>query len=203
MPKSLKDLPPAVVSLIFAVLGLAVAGIAAYFWVWPLGQARDDLQKKVDALKAEIQKYQAVEQQRQEYLVRIAALQKKLDELRTIVPDEQSTDQFVRMVYNAATGTGINLRTFVAQPQVQRDFYAEMPFASRLDGTYYALLSFFDRLAHAQRLVSVAALSLGQPQGGGMGAYTVLSSETVGANCVFITYYNRPQAAPAPPPAKK
>ena len=42
MPKSLKDLPPAVVSLIFAVLGLAVAGIAAYFWVWPLGQARDD-----------------------------------------------------------------------------------------------------------------------------------------------------------------
>jgi type IV pilus assembly protein PilO len=203
MPKSLKDLPPAVVSLLFAFGGLLLAGVAAYFWVWPLNKTRVDLQRSVDALKAEIQRYQAVEQQRQEYLVRIAALQKKLDQLRMIVPDEQMTDQFVRMAYNASTGTGVNLRTFVAQPQVPRDFYVEMPYATRLDGTYYAMLSFFDKLAHAPRLVSVTNLALGQPQGGGMGAYTVHSSETVGANCVLVTYYNRPQPQPAAAPPKK
>ena len=45
----------------------------------------------------------------------------------------------------------------------------EMPFTVRLDGTYYSLLNFFDRLAHEQRIMSVSGLSLGTPEGGGMG----------------------------------
>ena len=36
-------------------------------------------------------------------------------------------------------------------------------------------------------------LTLGGPEGGGMGSYKVSPEETVGANCVITTYYNRPQ----------
>jgi len=43
---------------------------------------------------------------------------------------------------------------------------------------------------------------LGGPAGGGLGKYTVLPSETVGANCVVTTYFNRPES-PAQPKKKK
>ena len=36
-----------------------------------------------------------------------------------------------------------------------------------------------------------------------MGAYKISSTETVGANCVLSTYYNKPLTALAPPPKKK
>jgi hypothetical protein len=76
-----------------------------------------------------------------------------------------------------------------------------MPFTVRLDGSYFTLLAFFDRLSHEQRIVSVTGLALGGPSGGGMGKYTIHPSETVGASCMVITYYNRP--VPSAPPKKK
>ena len=39
-------------------------------------------------------------------------------------------------------------------------------------------------------------------EGGGMGSYKVSPAETVGANCILTTYYNKPLSA-APPPKKR
>jgi type IV pilus assembly protein PilO len=208
MAKSFSELPSNVQAAILAALAVGLAAAFFFFgipgvWepaVWDLRARRDSLKAELDRLVAENQKNQAVERERTELLNRIAQLEKQLDTLRTIVPDEQATDEFVKMVFNTAVGAGINLRTFVAQPLVQRDFYVEMPFNIRLDGTYWAMLNFFDRLARQQRIVSVTNLTLGAPQGGGMGRYTVSPGETVGANCTVVTYFNRPAPPPQPAP---
>ncbi len=199
MAKSFNELPALVQGVIFAAVAVIVAGAVFYLYVWPLSAQRTSLEVKVKTLQAENEKNRAVERERTELLNRVAQLAKQLETLRTIVPDEPATDQFVKMVYDTASGSTTHLRSFVAQPVVARDFYVEMPFSIRIDGTYYAMLNFFDRLARQQRIVSVTGLSLGPPVGGGQGRYTILPSETVGANCVVTTFFNRPQS-PAPPP---
>lgn len=191
-----------------AILIAVVAALSAGFFfygipgvvssVWSLSARKESLQKQVAVLKAENDKNEAFRQQQAEYLNRIRQLETQLETLRSIVPDEQATDEFMKMVFDAGAATDANIRTFLPKDLVARDFYMEMPFTLRLDGTYYALLNFFDRLAHEQRIVSVTGLSLGSPQGGGMGNYTVTGNETVGANCVVTTYFNKPQGA-APP----
>jgi len=93
-------------------------------------------------------------------------------------------------VFADAKASDVNIRTFVPQALVQKDIYTEMPFNLRLDGTYYGLLAFFNRLAHEPRVVSVSSLSLGSPAGGGMGAFKVDAGETVGANCVLTSYFS-------------
>jgi type IV pilus assembly protein PilO len=185
------------------VVAVALAAVTFWYFVLPLNDQRTRLDKDVTRLKAENDKNEAFRQQQMEYLNRIAQLEKQLETLRSIVPDEQATDEFMRSVFAEGLSSNVNIRTFVPKPQVVRDFYVEMPFSLRLDGTYYSLMNFFDRLAHEQRIVSVAGLSLGGPEGGGMGSYTVNSSETVGANCMLITYFNKPLAAAPPPPPKK
>ena len=180
-------------------VAVVLAGVVFYLYVLPLSAQRDRLSAQVKRLTAENQKNQAVERERTELLNRISQLEKQLATLRSIVPDEAATDQFVRMVYDTSRAATINLRSFVAQSPAAKEYYIELPFNVRIDGTYWAMRNFFERLARQDRIVSVSGLALGPPSGGGRGSFKILPSETVGANCVIKTFYNRP----APPPKKK
>jgi type IV pilus assembly protein PilO len=202
MAKSINDLPAPIQGLGLAALAAILAGLVFYFYVYPLNDQNATLQKQVTALKADNDKNEAFKQQQTEYVNRIKQLEGQLDTLRSIVPDNQDTDEFMKTVFADGEGTGTQIRTFIPGVPVAKENFMEMPFAVRLDGTYYSLVNFFDRLSHEQRIMSVSGLSLGGPEGGGMGAYKVSSSETVGANCVLTTYYNKPLTA-APPPKKK
>jgi type IV pilus assembly protein PilO len=200
MPKSFNDLPMPVQIAVFVLTAVVLAGAIFYFYDLPVRERRDSLRKEVDRLTAENKRNQIFERQRAEYLNRIGQLEKDLEKLRSIVPEEQATDDFLRMVFVEARAADVNIRTFIPQALAPKDIYTEMPFNLRLDGTYYGLLGFFERLAHEERIVSVSGLSLGSPQGGGMGSIKIHAGETVGANCVLTTYFTGVStAAPATP----
>jgi len=203
MAKTFNDLPASIQAVILVTVAVILAGGTFWYFVLPLNDQRNDLEKEVAKLKAENDKNEAFRQQQTEYLNRIKQLEGQLETLRSIVPDEQATDEFMRTVFADGLSTSTHIRSFLPKLPVVKDYYVEMPFAVRLDGTYYSLLNFFDRLAHEQRIMSVSGLSLGTPEGGGLGAYKVTSTETVGANCVLTTYYNKRLTAAAPPPKKK
>ena len=116
MPKSFSDLPPVVQVVVLGGAALVLAGGAFWYYVLPLSDQRDKLDKQVSSLHAQNVKNLAFEQERTEYLNRIAQLERQVETLRSIVPDEQATEQFMRMVAGTATAAGINVRTFVAQP---------------------------------------------------------------------------------------
>ncbi len=207
MAKKFNDLPGVVQAVILSGLAIAL-GVGYFFFGIPgvadpviaLRTKRDNLHAQVEKLKKENEQIQVLERQRAELLNRIEQLSKQLETLRTIVPDEQAADQFVKLVYDTARGSSIFLRNFVAAPLVQRDYFIEMPFTVRLDGVYYQMLEFFRQLASQQRIISVGGLALGAPGGGGQGVFKILPYETVGASCIIVTYFNRP--APPPAPAK-
>ena len=203
MAKSFNDIPAPLQGLIFVTVAVVLAGVTFWYFVLPMSDTKDALQKDVAKLKAENDKNEAFKQQQTEYLNRITQLESQLATLRSIVPDEQATDEFMRTVFADGLSANTQIRTFLPKPPLVKDFYVELPYQVRLDGTYYSLLNFFDRLAHEQRIMSVSGLSLGGPEGGGMGVYKVSPTETVGANCVLTTYYNKPLTAAAPPPIKK
>ena len=202
MPKNFNDLPVQVQIAVFVLIAVVLAGAIFYFYALPVEKRRESLQKQVDSLKAENRANQTFKEQRREYLNRIAQLEKQLEVVRSIVPEEPATDDFLRMVFADGRATEVNIRTFIPQALTPNDVYTEMPFDLRLDGTYYGLVSFFDRLTHEPRIVSVSGLSLGPPEGGGMGVVKIHAGETVGANCVLTTYFSRASTA-APSTAKK
>jgi type IV pilus assembly protein PilO len=196
MAKGFSDLPPLSQAIILVVIAVAGAGFVFWYYALPEVVQRDKLHTQWVRLKAENDKNEAFRQEQTEYLSRIQQLKQQLATLRSIVPDEPATDVFIKSVYDAGRSTDVFVRTFVSQPQVKKELYVEMPYRVHLDGTYYSLVSFFNRLAHEQRIVTVAGLSLGPPGGGGMGNYKVAPNETVGANCNIITYFNRPEQTP-------
>ena len=202
MARKLNDLSSGVQAAVLVVLALALSGFTFWYFALPESHQLDSLHQQVKKLRAENDRDEAFKREQTEYLNRIAQLSEQLKTLQSIVPDEPSTDVFVKSVYDTGAKSDVYIRTFISQPQVSKELYVEMPFRLHLDGTYYRLLQFFDRLAHDQRIVTVSNLTLGAPGGGGMGSYKVAPEETVGANCVITTYYNRP-AAESKGPGKK
>ena len=63
-----------------------------WYFVLPLNDKRESLDKEVTLLKAENDRNEAFRQQQTEYLNRIKQLESQLETLRSIVPDEQATD---------------------------------------------------------------------------------------------------------------
>ena len=194
MARKLSDFSPGAQAAVLVVVALVLAGITFWYFVLPKSSQLDTLKDQESRLRAQNDRNEAFKREQTEYLNRITQLTEQLKTLQSIVPDEPSTDVFVRSVYDTGAGSSVHIRTFIAQPQVRKELYVEMPFRLHLDGTYYRLVQFYDRLAHGQRIVTVSNLALNAPGGGGMGAYTVSGEETVGADCVITTYYNQPAA---------
>lgn len=201
MAKTFKDFPAGVQTIILVVAGVVIVAAVSYLYVYPLFAQKTQKQATLNTLKRENETNRAFEQKLADYKAQIKALQQQLETLQSIVPNEPAMDQFMKMMFADAGNTSIHIRTFIPRPVVAQKYYYEMPVQMRLDGTYWTLVNFFDRLSKEQRIVSVTSLNLGAPAGGGMGAYKVSKSETVGANCTVVTYYNRtsgPAAKPKP-----
>ncbi len=202
MAKGFGDLPASAQAGIVAALVVAGAAGAFYYLVWPLSAEITTHKQKAAALKAENDKNDVFRAQQVAYLRQIDELQKKLETLRTIVPDVAKTDEFITMVYDSGRSAGTWVRTFTAQAPVVHDFYVELPYAVHVDAAYYSLLRFFEGLSHAQRIASVTGLVLGGLKGPG-GAFNLSPDESVDASFTLTTYYNKPGAPPAPGAAPK
>ena len=190
---------------IFILIAAVFGGGVFYYYVFPMFGQRAALSADLDQLRGKNEEARVVEQQLAEYQNRIRQLQQQLRTLRTIVPDEQATDGFMRDLTRAGRSTGVSIRSMVVRPPVERQYHFEMPFELMLDGTHYAMRNFMDALARQRRLVNVRNLALTGIQGGGAGSgrgrFTYGPGESVGATCTVVTYFNRPGGGAAPPPA--
>ena len=143
----------------------------------------------------------------------LASLKQQLDIERRIVPDEKEVDNFMRMVSGEARKAGIEIRRYTAKPVSAKDFYTEVPFEVELDGPYYSMLGFFDRVSKLERIVNVNNLlvaSTRKPSDAkAKKTYQYAPNESVVATCLTTTYFSHdldpsPAAAAKPgQPAKK
>ena len=157
------------------------------------------------ALVAEVAKLQAVRQQHQEFRTRLQALRDQLERSKTFVPEEKQTANFMRVVQSSSTNARVSVRRLTARPVVYKEFYAEMPFEVEMDGGYYDLKEFFQRLGSTTRIVNVASVQLGGLEGRSS-KYDYAPGTTVGGSCTVTTYFTpSPEelAAAAPPAGRR
>jgi type IV pilus assembly protein PilO len=134
----------------------------------------------------------------------IYTLQQQLEIQKRIVPDEKEADQLIHVLQNTAQSAGIEIRRWTAKPSASREYYVEVPFDLELDGPYYSVLNFFDRVAHLERIINVSGLQLNTLKGesGAKRGYKYASQESVTGVCTATTYFSH-DAGPAPVAAKK
>lgn len=208
---SFRDLPAkAQMGIIFGV----VVALCAVFYFLVL---KDQMAKNEKDLKtaqdkeAEVKKLEPYQAKLEDLNRQIASLQLQLEIQKKIVPDEKEADKFLKMVQDTAAAAGIEIRRYAQESGNTKEFYTEVPFSLDLDGPYYSLLNFFERVGKLERIINIGNLKLStvkKPADAGVkGQYAYAPSESVVATCKAVTFFSHegPPPAPAKPgaPAKR
>jgi len=88
----------------------------------------------------------------------LANLKQQLEIEARIVPDDKQVDGFIEMMDNEAQKAGVELRRYAAKPVANKEYYSELPFDMEMDGPYYSMLNFFDRVGKLERIVNISGL---------------------------------------------
>lgn len=123
------------------------------------------------------------------------------------VPNEKLTDSFLRTLEANALAAQIGIREIVSQPVVfkgEGGLYAELPFNVTLDGPYYNLRDYFERIGATDRITNVSGLDLDALEDTSKD-YQYNPGSTVQGNVKVTTYYIPSEdelVANAPPAGK-
>jgi len=194
------------ITVVLVVVGVYVPGS-------PVSQERDEVDKAVRLraqLNQEVTQLQVYRQRYSELKSQMDALNKQLDTLKTIVPEEKETDEFIRLVQGAAAASNVQLRRLTSQAIVTKEYHYEMPFEVQADGPYFNILDFFGRLSRLSRIINVGDLVFADPaSGANKGAkYPVRPGTTVSGVFTATTFFTKPSdagataASPAKPAGK-
>jgi len=186
------------VALAIAVV-LVLAGL--YVPLSPVAQERSAYDSAVQVrtkLNQEVTQLQVYKQRYGELKQQMDALNKQLDTLKTIVPEEKEVDEFIRQVQGAASASNVQLRRLTSKPIVPKDFHYEMPFEAQADGPYFNVLDFFSRLSRLSRIINVGDLQFNDPASTKGAKYPMRPGETVSGVFTITTFFTKPaDTAPA------
>jgi type IV pilus assembly protein PilO len=201
MAISFKEFPWYIQALVFVALAILLIAAGLYVPGLPVATARAELStlhQQDSKLNQEVSALQVYERRYAEFQQEMSALNKQLDTLKTIVPEEKETDDFMRLLEGAAAASGVQVRRLTAMPVVLRDYHYDMPFTISVDGPYYNIVDFFSRLSRLSRIINVGDLKF-DGLGDNKSPYPVRPSTTVSGNCTITTFFTT--SATAAPPA--
>ena len=130
----------------------------------------------------------------------LAELKQQLEIEARIVPNEKQLDGFITLLDGEAQKAGIELRRYTSKPTVSKEYYTEVPFDIELDGPYYSMLNFFDRVGKLERIVNVSGLLVATTKTPSAAkakhTYNYAPNESVVATCTATTFFSH-DATPA------
>jgi type IV pilus assembly protein PilO len=153
--------------------------------------------------QAENAKLRPYEGQLRELNSQIDSLERQMERQREIVPDAKSADDFIRDMQGDALQAGVEIRSFTAKPVNVKQYYSEAPFDMEIDGPYFAVLNFFEKVGTMERIVNIDDLKMS-----GIGSkvsavtkrkYDYAPGESVLVACTAKTFFSHGSGTVAAP----
>jgi type IV pilus assembly protein PilO len=190
----ISEMPPKMqaIAAVAVVLGLSLVGYFLYYK--SIDDANRAAQQQLSAKLSENQNLRQYEPKLQEMNRQVAMLQEQLEIQKRIVPDEKEADQFMRLMQDTAMQSGIEVRRYTAKAVATKEFFTEAPFEVEIDGSYYNMLGFFERVAKLERIINVGTLKVATvkkpTEAGSKKQYQYAPGETVAATCTATTFFS-------------
>ncbi|HEA69654.1 MAG TPA: protein PilO [Desulfobacterales bacterium] len=107
------------------------------------------------------------------------------------LPDKREIPSLLTSVSRVGIDSGLEFLLFQPQPEVMKEFYAEIPVSIQVSGGYHNVALFFDRVARLPRIVNIKNIRMNQSKG----------SLKLTTTCTAVTY--RYVETPKKKPVKK
>ena len=187
------------------IVGVAVALAGAFYFLVLKGKIEENKQAReaLVAKQRQVEMLRPYEAKLADLNRTIVSLQMQIEIQKKIVPDVKAADQFMHLMQDTAGAAGIEVRRYLAETGSTKEFYTEVPFTIDIDGPYYAVLNFFEKVAKLERIINITGLQMStvkKPMDAKVKkSYQYAPGESVVASAKAITFYSHePKSEPAP-----
>lgn len=147
--------------LLICVGTLIVLGGAYYYLVYApkvsvLKAAREELkaqEQKLDIYKAKARSLKKFEE-------KMAQVQGEFNQAMKALPDKKELPSLLVGVSKAGGNAGLEFLLFQPEPEVNKEFYKEIPLSMTVSGSYSQVADFFFQVANLNRIVNIRDLSI-------------------------------------------
>jgi type IV pilus assembly protein PilO len=150
----------------------------------------ESLEGDLEKLKAKILKGKQAQAKLDELQRDIASLERKLADLKQILPTEPELGDLLKWIKALADQTNLELDVFNPMAPADQQFLKEQPIRMEVVGGYHQLGRFFDRVSKYQRIINVENVTVRQARGNDEGAFAA----TIKANFVAKTFIYRDES---------
>lgn len=204
-PKRIGSAPILVKLGVMLVVLLLIIGASWYF----------DWQDQLDRIQSETSKEEGLRKtflEKKAEAVNLPAYQKQLEDIEKQfgallkqLPGKSEMDALLTDINQAGLGRGLQFELFrPAGGETRRDFYAELPIAIKVTGSYHDMGAFASDISKLSRIVTLENVSL-SPAGaakGGAGA-SMLTMDAIAKTFRYLDESEVAAAKKAASPAKK
>ncbi len=178
---------------IFVFVAAVMYGGFWYFVTKPIRAETQTFNVEISDLLARNAQAQIASQRLNEFRAVYKARVEEYEELKALLPEQRELTMVLQSVQDRARNNGLVLTKFLPKEDVQQENYNGKKIEVSVTSSFASLRSFFDQLAHYQRIVSITNFQLNQVD-------KQSSSKTVDATFDLTAYYvsaEKLQKAPA------
>lgn len=160
---------PLAAKIVLIAFGCGLIGFGWYHFI-----TSGQIERLERAEQKEVELRQSFEQKQHKaanlegYRQQLAEMEESFGTMLRQLPDETEVASLLVDVSQTGLASGLEFELFQPSPEVNRDFYAELPIRVRVRGHYHAFATFISGLAALPRIVTVHDIEVGgaESQGG-------------------------------------
>lgn len=150
--------------LVLALLVLAIVLATYFFFVSPLEEKVDRLEKQVARLDTQLSKKRVIARNLSRFRVEVERLKQRLNEALTELPNEAEIPELLQKLAALVEQSDCEMEVFKPQREVPQGFYARIPVEMAITGNYHSIAVFFDKVSKLARIVNVTDIQLEKPK---------------------------------------
>jgi type IV pilus assembly protein PilO len=151
-------------SAILGVLVLLIVGAFVWFLWLPEYEKIGQMEAEVSRLEAEYIQKKQIADNLSKFKAEFAKLEVLLKEALTQLPNKKEIPSLLTNLATLAKDSGLEVTSFSPKGEVSKGFYAEVPAALALVGTYHQIAEFAQAVGKLSRIVNLSNLDLSSPK---------------------------------------
>lgn len=162
---------------------LVIIPVALFYFLYYQGSTKEitKLQKNKAQLVKQIQDLREKERNKPILLQQVALVEAEFEQASLMLPKTQEIPQLLKDISSLGRNAGLDFLSFAPRPEVQKDYFNEIPVAITIRGPYHSVGFFFDQVTNLDRIVSVSNIVMGNPE-------QVQGEVLLNSTCQLVTY---------------
>lgn len=166
------------------ILGLLLAiivGLYFYLSYLPQSAVLEKKIKEMSTLETQVRELRIIAANMRQFQAEAAKLREELNRAIAQLPTSKEIPSLLANISNLGKDSGLEFLLFRPTPEVNREFYAEIPVEIRVRGTYNDVAVFFDKVGKMPRIVNISGVNM-------EGAKEVLGRWEISTACTATTF---------------